>query len=528
MCQIHEEYQDHLVENTSIPSVSQKCVKCKEGSAVLVIRVGDAFCRGCFKEYFVHKFRAMLGKTRLIFPGEKVLLALSGGPASSSMLSQVQEGLSREAPKKLRFIPGIVYIDEGSACGQSLEERAGRIAQMESIFQATGFPFYVVHLEEVFRLPSSVLQCVSSIPGKPGGCYKAAVDQFIQLSTNTQTEKSNAFASQDSQLFEAQSRLSELSTQDRPEEEVRTSGGRPFTFTLQETKAVERLLDSVKTLTAKEQILQMLRHHLIVHTARVKGYSKVMMGDSCSRLAVKLLSNISLGRGASLAMDTGFSDPRYGDITIIRPMREYSSKEIAFYNKMFGVSSVFIPNLGTKAPEKASIQRLTESFVNKLQMDFPSTISTIYRTSEKLNTACPQLSSDQEQAERCLLCLCALDTGAAEASAFRATLVSEQLSQKSCPEPPPGLSAPGLQRRPAGDERTDCCGSGGGSRCSADEDASSPDPRSLLCYSCRLIIKDMTSVETLPPYIVLETEHRRRRAQMREEISEFLLDPAQE
>ncbi|CAF93990.1 unnamed protein product, partial [Tetraodon nigroviridis] len=28
--------------------------------------------RDCFKEYFIHKFRAMLGKNRIIFPGEKV------------------------------------------------------------------------------------------------------------------------------------------------------------------------------------------------------------------------------------------------------------------------------------------------------------------------------------------------------------------------------------------------------------------------------------------------------------------------
>lgn len=46
------------------------------------------------------------------------------------------------------------------------------------------------------------------------------------------------------------------------------------------------------------------RQHLIVHAARANGYSKVMMGDSCSRLAVKLLGNIALGRGAALASDT--------------------------------------------------------------------------------------------------------------------------------------------------------------------------------------------------------------------------------
>lgn len=46
------------------------------------------------------------------------------------------------------------------------------------------------------------------------------------------------------------------------------------------------------------------RQHLLVHTARSEGYSKLMLGDSCTRLAVKLLSSISLGRGAQLAQDT--------------------------------------------------------------------------------------------------------------------------------------------------------------------------------------------------------------------------------
>lgn len=46
------------------------------------------------------------------------------------------------------------------------------------------------------------------------------------------------------------------------------------------------------------------RQHLLVHTARSEGYSKLMLGDHCTRLAVKLLTSISLGRGAQLAQDT--------------------------------------------------------------------------------------------------------------------------------------------------------------------------------------------------------------------------------
>lgn len=44
----------------------------------------------------------------------------------------------------------------------------------------------------------------------------------------------------------------------------------------------------------------------------------------------------------------GFLDSRYGDVLILRPMREYPAKEIAFYNYLFGVPTVFTPGLDTK------------------------------------------------------------------------------------------------------------------------------------------------------------------------------------
>ncbi|KAI2580104.1 CTU2 isoform 6, partial [Pan troglodytes] len=89
----------------------------------------------------------MLGKNRLIFPGEKVLLAWSGGPSSSSMVWQVLEGLSQDSAKRLRFVAGVIFVDEGAACGQSLEERSKTLAEVKPILQATGFPWHVVALE---------------------------------------------------------------------------------------------------------------------------------------------------------------------------------------------------------------------------------------------------------------------------------------------------------------------------------------------------------------------------------------------
>ncbi|CAL8254108.1 unnamed protein product [Lota lota] len=509
MCQVDEDYNG-LLESPVVVSETQKCNKCKETTAALILKPGEALCRGCFKEHFVHKFRAMLGKNRIIFPGEKVLLAVSGGSSSCAMLSQVQEGLGQNAHKKLRFKPGIVYIDEGCLLGQSMEERQKTMAQIHSLFKVTGFPYHIIPLEMVLNLPSSVLESVHLATDDPAGNYKVAVDHFMQSNPGHSVDPNT-------QVHQAELR-------------VLTDATVPQLIDESQTQTLQELFSRVKTLTAKEDLLHTLRRHLLVSTARAEGYSKLMLGENCTRLAVKLLANIAMGRGAQLGVDTAFCDPRYGDIVAVKPMRDYTAKEISLYNYMWNVPSVFIPSLETKTADKSSIQRLTESFVVKLQVDFPSTVSTIYRTGEKLQTA--NFTEDIEGAPlKCLLCMCALDTTLGETSAFQATLISEQLSNVGTTHPMQGHLRP--------DTQTKCCSpcdqQDGEEQCEAHavccshfKGGDSMNLESLLCYSCQQTVKDMTSVEFLPQYIMSEAKRRNRRSQIRREISEFLLNEDQD
>ncbi|XP_033835534.2 cytoplasmic tRNA 2-thiolation protein 2 [Periophthalmus magnuspinnatus] len=487
MCQVDEDY-GRDIRSADFLSISKQCVKCKVHTPAVLLRVGDPYCRGCFHEYFIHKFRAMLGKNRIIFPGERVLLAVSGGPSSCSMLHQVQQGLSVNAHKKLRFTPGIVFIDEGALIGRSLEDRHKTNTNIRVLFESTGFPFHIVPLEQVLELPTLVLTRPHMSGSNSASSYKVAVGKFDQ-------NKSCAI---------------QPSCQQKE----------PVDVSKVHTVQLQQLVTSVKTHTAREELLNMLRQHLLLHMARIEGYSKLMLGDNCTRLAVKLLSNISLGRGSQTALDTGFSDSRYGDVIAVRPMRDYSAKEIAYYNHLFNVPYVFISGLDSKASDKDSIQRLTESFVTKLQTAFPSTVRTIYRTSEKLQTACKGPSA-VEDSPRCVLCLCALDTFAENASAFQATLISEQLSQNNRPDD----CLPTL-KYDANKSAANCSG-----QCHEDGSCSlslskleAVELKTLLCYSCQLTIKDMSSLKHLPSYIVSEAQRRLRRSQMRAEISNFLLD----
>ncbi|KAI4558992.1 hypothetical protein MJT46_013634 [Ovis ammon polii x Ovis aries] len=494
MCEMSEEYRESAPKGSPPPRLGtrdQKCVKCKEGLPVVVIRAGDAFCRDCFKALYVHKFRAMLGKNRLIFPGEKVLLAWSGGPSSSSMVWQVLEGLSRDSAKRLRFVPGVIYVDEGATCGQSSEDRAKTLAEVKLVLQTTGFPWHIVALEEVFSLPPSVLRCFAQEPVGTESAYKAAVDSFLQ--------QQHALGA------DGVERQSQHCAQD-----PHSPAGPPTTA---QTQALSRLFDSVKTLTAKEELLQTLRTHLILHVARNHGYSKVMTGDSCTRLAIKLMTSLALGRGAFLAWDTGFSDERHGDVVVVRPMREHTLKEVAFYNRLFAVPSVCTPALDTKAPEKASIHRLMEAFILRLQAQFPSTVSTVYRTSEKLVKA-PR--DGCVAGPRCLLCMCTLDVDTADS----ATAFGAQTSH--LPQMQPPVTQAGVAAGPC------CCaGMGGGPSCYRGE-----DPRAQvmeqLCYGCRVNMKDLPSLELLPPYILSEAQIRSQRATAEQEVQEYLLGDSED
>lgn len=73
------------------------------------------------------------------------------------------------------------------------------------------------------------------------------------------------------------------------------------------------------------------------------------------------------------------------------------NKEIAFFNRLKNLSPISRTGLTTKLPSKATIQKLTESFVNSLQKDFPSTTYTIFNTSNKLEESNPG-------GQKCLLC----------------------------------------------------------------------------------------------------------------------------
>ncbi|XP_061432099.1 cytoplasmic tRNA 2-thiolation protein 2-like [Lethenteron reissneri] len=502
MCQANEDDKDVDPPRVGKPSMGTVCMKCKERRASMLIRVNDPFCRECFREYFVHKFRAVLGKRKVIEPGEKVLVAVSGGASSCTLLAQVQLGLSRESHKRLKFIPGLVHVDEGAACGETVEERVAANARIEEIFKQSGFPYYIVPLEQALRLGSSG-ECSAMESGRQRFGQGAGLGAGLEADGQGDGLGAGQDVDQKADGLGAGQEADGLGA-------GLGADGQGVGASVEETESLCGMFRATRTLTAREDLLFSLRLRLLVWLCRRRGYAKAMLGESCTRVAVRILAALALGRGAGLAQDTGFCDDRFGDVLFLRPMRELSAKEVALYVHAFGVRTAWRPALGTRAGSQASITSLTEAFVTELQAEFPSTVSTIYRTGEKIGT-----DDASRAAEKCALCSAFLDTDAVPASALQAALLSEKLSGKHRADPPP----PCDDAAQCSSGQGACCRDSGADRCVNGESLTQ-----ALCYGCRLTVNDMDEAKLLPPFVLAEAEQREKRRLLKAQIQEFLLE----
>ena len=467
---------------------SGDCMKCSDGTAVVLIRNGDPLCNACFLEYVVHKFRATIGKARVIHQGERVLLAVSGGASSCAMLDLVIRGLSKETTRKLRFQPGVIHIDEGQLLGRTAEQRESVKEQIKTVAGKAGYPFHVVMLEDLFV-------------------------ENLEISNETSSER---------------------------------------------TQLVE-LFSKVHTLTAKEDLVKHLYRWQLQKAAKEHGYDRIMVGDCSTSLSIRILSDIAQGRGSQLPLNIGFQDNRV-EVSILRPMREFTKKEIEFYNHFNGVSSSSLPSFSTMESPYASVDRLTQEFIFGLQAVFPSTVSTVLRTGDKLSS-----HINDSQYASCSICLAPLETDLNLSSELsKPKPVGGGCNIKCCSDTPGddnGCSNVGGNNDRCAKEESgiDCCNMGiTGNRCASGgmQGCSKAEKRNItrdvgenvvvpandseciqcvevpslhllntLCYGCRLTYHDIKSERCLlPGFVTDNVEKMSQRTAMKEQIKDYLLD----
>lgn len=87
------------------------CRKCRCENADVLLVGQSGYCKTCFLNVTNHKFRAALGKSKIIRHGDSILVDHSGELNSTILLHLIKAGMSESAHKKLIFKTVVLYID---------------------------------------------------------------------------------------------------------------------------------------------------------------------------------------------------------------------------------------------------------------------------------------------------------------------------------------------------------------------------------------------------------------------------------
>jgi len=164
---------------------------------------------------------------------------------------------------------------------------------------------------------------------------------------------------------------------------------------------------------------------ILTHYCESLQYDWLMSGQSMFRSAVNALSQVCQGRGADLGSFCTFSDLRQSEkVKIVFPMKEFTSKEVSFFNQFNNLTSFMQRSSETAANFNSSIQRLTENFLLNLQIDFPAAAPNARNSGEKV---LPRSLKDTNE-QICPLCLMNLDdvSNCSEDDARKAAKFSRQ------------------------------------------------------------------------------------------------------
>ncbi|TIB74097.1 hypothetical protein E3Q23_02761 [Wallemia mellicola] len=329
------------------------CLKCKTEAPVIQVRHA-LYCRNCFifttSGKFLKWFLATF-KTTDIYPA--FYIGVSGGPSSRYLLHVLQTQLT---PRK----------------GKGNFIRPGAAEKLVVI--------YVNHANVVPGAQNLRKDIENMIKGYPNA-------EIIEVDV-------------DSAWKDSQSSIS-----------AQLSGlpGQPPSGTTSSSTA--DLFDSTLATSSLESHLSLLTHHLILREARkhadgLVGKDKelpLFLATSATRVTIKLLSSMSRGRGWSLGSGEVQPESSQFGMRIYQPLLNTSSKEIAYFNKYVvpdDSKPVVNRTFSTFAPPKSSIDRLTEELVVSLERGFPSTVSTVAKTGNKISFA-----GEAKEGERlCTLC----------------------------------------------------------------------------------------------------------------------------
>ncbi|CAK9822903.1 Cytoplasmic tRNA 2-thiolation protein 2 [Anthophora retusa] len=457
--------------STCTPDAKPLCKKCGYQQVQLVLRNKNQYCRMCFLTMLMHKFKATLGKSKLVQPNDSILIAHSGKANSTVLVHLLSTDTNESISRKLGFRYKVLYIDDGMVKKRTIEER-----------------------EFIRNALAKEAECLRSI------MYMVPLTKCLTNIVHEDIQSINV-----------------------PQVSMTT-----------EDAVLAEIFDNLENDTAKDELSRQLKRKVIVSAARKLRCNKVFIADTSVDLAIKVLGDVSTGRGSQLPFNVAFSDVRHTDVTLLRPLRDLTGDEVIAYLDCFKLYPVF-DSQKSSSSFPVSIRNVAKSFVQQLDSEVNGTVSAIYRTSEKLATKMVELdnvldvNTDAKTDVNHICILCDLNLKSHYPSEERVSTVQARLFSKLvCTGIVDSLDvceeSTGEEMKTKNMLKRKACQCDNINICNSPQEQSQSIIEQYLCYSCRLIFLDSKQMYTaLPNFILTAIEKKLQIARLEREIKDFLL-----
>jgi cytoplasmic tRNA 2-thiolation protein 2 len=138
--------------------------------------------------------------------------------------------------------------------------------------------------------------------------------------------------------------------------------------------------------TSQQDLVGILRRQVILGYAQKHNLRTVVWGSNMTRLAEIVLSLTAKGRGQDIPLLVDSEVKSTGNIDNIYPIRDVLMSEIVLYNDLQKISSLVVEPIA-KIPvttKLQSIDELVHQYFGSIEENFPSIVSTVVRTADKL------------------------------------------------------------------------------------------------------------------------------------------------
>jgi cytoplasmic tRNA 2-thiolation protein 2 len=163
---------------------------------------------------------------------------------------------------------------------------------------------------------------------------------------------------------------------------------------------LNQLLEALTSNTAKDDILRLFLVRSVVQFAKKERINNVLWGDTTTRLAERVLSETSKGRGYSLPWQVTEGETPFG-VYFLYPFRDILRKELTEYILLANPAVQVLADLQKPVVpinlRNTSIDLLMNRYFESAEEQYPNIVSNVVRTSTKLTLGPVGL-------QRCKLC----------------------------------------------------------------------------------------------------------------------------